>query len=141
MASEWIKCISAQDKSMSIYINMALATTASLRKRSSRRASSSGIDMPSGISTVSAESAGENRGPSKPLTPAIGLASLDRIRRMNDTRLKIYRIDQKIGWMFTTILRNLRLKTIDASPTKDVVRFFLIFIELPRVLIESRQIP
>ena len=27
MASEWIKCISAQDKSMSIYINMALATT------------------------------------------------------------------------------------------------------------------
>jgi len=60
---------------------------------------------------------------------------------MNDTRLKIYRIDQKIGWMFTTILRNLRLKTIDASPTKDVVRFFLIFIELPRVLIESRQIP
>ena len=24
MASEWIKCISAHDKSMSIYINMAL---------------------------------------------------------------------------------------------------------------------
>ena len=36
MASEWIKCISAHDKSMSIYINMALATTVFAKGNGSR---------------------------------------------------------------------------------------------------------
>ena len=36
MASEWIKCISAHDKLMSIYVNMALATTVFAKGSGSR---------------------------------------------------------------------------------------------------------